>query len=88
VMAHHRLEGVDAVQANARRAAGIAMPRQIRRHDEARRSFAIIAEQCHACGCTNAWAIDRDVVQRRVPRCDWCGTARQRIVASTGTTHL
>lgn len=78
-MGHHMHEGVDAVQANARRAAGIAMPRQIRRQDAERRTHVILTEQCHACGCTNAWAIDREKAPKGDPRCEFCGVARRKV---------
>lgn len=87
-MGRHMQEGVDAIQANARRAAGIPMPRQIRRRDSERRTHVILTEQCHACGCTNAWAIHRERVQIGAPRCEYCGTMRRRIGATLGTTHL
>lgn len=81
-------EGVDAVQANARRAAGIPMPRVVRRRDSERRAHVILTEQCHACGMTNAWAIHREQVKIGAPRCEYCGAMRRRIRLPAGTTHL
>lgn len=68
-------EGIDSVQARAREAAGMFVPRAPTPKVTEKMVGSIFTIECLHCGCTNAWPEGARAKDRH---CSYCGKAPKR----------